>query len=88
MMTTQKRLKLGVRTSVVLRQIALYIKKHGYSPTLRELMIQCELSSTSVVNHHVSKLIEKGYLTKDENSARTLKITAKGKKNLSRTVIQ
>jgi SOS-response transcriptional repressor LexA len=36
----------------------------GVPPTVREIQAACQLSSTSVVNYHLNKLIEAGRIVK------------------------
>ena len=61
------------------KRILLYVKKsieeRGVSPTVREVGIYAGLSSSSTVHRHLSNLVEKGYLQKDECSPRTLRVT-------------
>ncbi len=59
--------------------IERYIKKNGYSPTLEELRDYLKLNALSGIYQHVNVLIDKGYLTRDENAARGLNIRWPGK---------
>lgn len=47
------------------------VRRHGYSPTMREIGDAVGLSSTSSVSHHLSKLEKKGYLSRDAGRPRT-----------------
>jgi len=49
-----------------------YIGKHGISPTLEEIKKHFRLSSLSTIHQHVGALADKGFLTKDDNSARSI----------------
>jgi DNA (cytosine-5)-methyltransferase 1 len=54
--------------------IKLFIDKKGYSPTLDELRKYLNLKALSGVYQHVDALIDKGYITRDENATRGLGI--------------
>ena len=42
-----------------------YILEHGYAPTNREMGEGVGLTSTSSVNRHLNKLLDKGFLETD-----------------------
>jgi len=52
--------------------IVEYQKEHGFSPTVRELCRICGLASTSSVHSHLKALEDKGYITRLEDSPRTI----------------
>ncbi len=52
--------------------IEAYVKENGYSPSLREICMQCNIKSTSTASDYVNKLISEGLLTKKDNQKRTL----------------
>ncbi len=51
-----------------------YVSKHimskGIAPTIREIMEGCQISSTSVVSHHLQKLDASGHLVRTDDIAR------------------
>ncbi|KKQ91329.1 MAG: modification methylase protein [Candidatus Woesebacteria bacterium GW2011_GWB1_39_10] len=49
-----------------------YIEKRGFSPTLEEIKKHFRLSSLSTVHQHIGALADKGFLTKDDNLARSI----------------
>ncbi len=51
-----------------------YIGKRGFSPTLEEIKKHFRLSSLSTVHQHIETLIDKGFLTKDDNLARSISL--------------
>jgi len=53
-----------------------FIKEHGYGPSYREVMAGMGYKSVSTVAVHIDGLIEKGYLRKRDNSARSLEIVS------------
>lgn len=60
------------------KQVLDYIRNlqntSGVSPSLQELAKYLKLSSLSTVHHHVKTLQDKGYLHKEENKPRTIKV--------------
>ena len=53
-----------------------FIKEHGYGPSYREIMAGMGDKSVSTVAVHIDGLIEKGYLRKRDNSARSLEVVS------------
>ena len=58
----------------VLRVINNFIVNNKYSPSVRDLALALNLSSTSTVQSHLDRLQEKGYITKNKAMPRTLHI--------------
>jgi repressor LexA len=52
----------------------LFIKHKGYSPTVREIAKEMNISSPATAYHHLKLLKEKGYITWEEKQSRTIKI--------------
>lgn len=51
-----------------------FIQGHGYGPSYREIMRALGYKSVSTVAVHIDGLINKGYLRKRDNSARSLEV--------------
>lgn len=66
----------------ILRYIYDTVEKRGFPPTVREICQGVELSSTSTVHGHLSRLERKGLIVKDATKPRALEITEEGKKAL------
>lgn len=66
--------KLTNQQEKMLDKIKQYIVKHGYSPTVRELCQEMNLSSTATVQVHLNNLEKKGYIRKEESKNRTIEI--------------
>lgn len=64
----------------ILRYIYDTVEKRGFPPTVREICQGVELSSTSTVHGHLSRLERKGLIVKDATKPRALEITEEGKK--------
>lgn len=54
-----------------------YIEKRDLSPTLEEIKKHFRLSSLSTIHEHISVLADKGFITKDDNSARGISLVEK-----------
>ncbi len=65
---------LTKRQRMVLEFIEQYIRTSGYPPTYREIASHLGVSSTNGVNDHLAALERKGYLSRRNQSARTLRI--------------
>lgn len=63
---------LTKRQAEILAYITEHIKKHNYAPSYREIGEHFGLSSTATVAEHIESLKEKGYLSHQENLARSL----------------
>jgi len=60
--------------------INTYIAENGISPTIEEIRKNLNLKAVSTIHEHINSLKEKGYLSKTENSARSVKIKKKIKR--------
>lgn len=56
--------------------ITAYRKKNGYAPALEEIKDHLGLSSVSTAHHHVKALTAQGYLQKDDNQPRGVRVNA------------
>lgn len=54
-----------------------YINKKGFSPTLEEIKKHFRLSSLSTIHQHIGVLADKGFVTKNDNSARGISLVEK-----------
>ncbi len=59
----------------VLAVIRGYILAHGYSPTVREIADEADISSTSVVWYWMGKLRDAGLITWASGQMRTIRFT-------------
>ena len=53
-----------------------FIAQHNYAPSYREVMAALNYKSVSTVAVHVDALITKGYLTKSDKSARSIRLAS------------
>lgn len=66
---------LTKRQKEIFEFIQNFIDENGYAPSFREIAYYFEFSSTGTVAEYVSILEEKGYLTREAVSARSLQLT-------------
>jgi len=57
--------------------INTYISENGISPTIEEIRKKLKLKAVSTIHEHINSLKDKGYLSKSENSARSIIIKKK-----------
>ena len=58
----------------VLSFLEKYLHDHGFPPTLREVGQAVRLANVNAVRGHLSALEKKGYITKDPDKARSIRI--------------
>lgn len=63
------------RQKEILDFIGEFINSHDYAPSYREIAKKFELGSIATVAVHIDNLLDKGFLTKDFNEARSLQLT-------------
>jgi repressor LexA len=71
--------KLSERQQNMLEYISVYIDDAGRPPTIREIGQAVNISSTSVVNYNLTKLNEKGFIDRDSDVSRGLRLTDKAR---------
>lgn len=73
-----KKGKVSDRQKEILGYIWTNIQKEGRPPTIREIGEAAKISSTSVVSYNLNKLKEQGYLEREKEVARGLRLTERG----------
>jgi SOS-response transcriptional repressor LexA len=63
----------------LLQFIGDFVAENNYAPSYREIMTLLGYKSVSTVAVHVDGLITKGYLTKTDKSARSIRLASEGK---------
>ena len=69
------RSKLSDRQRKMVDFIRKFSLKSGYPPSIREIGEAVGISSTSVVNYNLNRLVEYGYLDRDQNVSRGIRLT-------------
>lgn len=65
---------LNKREKAILKYIEKQIKANSYPPSVREIGKAVGLSSTATVHEYLAKLEEKGYIKKESQKGRTLRL--------------
>lgn len=68
---------LTKRQKQIYDYIEEYINKKGFSPTFVEIKKYFELSAISGVHQHIDEIVRKGFLIKNNNSARGIELPTK-----------
>jgi repressor LexA len=68
--------RLSERQRKILDVIREYTDEYGYPPTIREIGDSVGISSTSVVSYNLNALERKGYLARDKDISRGLRLVA------------
>lgn len=71
----------------LLNFIDAFIKGNGYGPSYREIMRSLDYKSVSTVATHVDGLIQRGWLRKRDNEARTLEVVEPGEDSTPALVV-
>lgn len=74
--------KTSNRQIQILKYIYDKVEDKGYPPTVREICEAVDLSSTSTVHGHLSRLENKGLLSRDPSKPRAIEVTLEGLKLL------
>jgi repressor LexA len=69
--------KLSDRQRRIIDFIQRFTDENGYPPSIRQIGEAANISSTSVVNYNLNKLVDAGYLDREEKVSRGLRLTEK-----------
>lgn len=78
MLKSEEITDLNKRERAILKFIEKQIKDKGYPPSVREIGKAVGLSSTATVHGYLAKLSQKGYIKKEDQKGRTLKLLKGG----------
>ncbi|MBR6168525.1 hypothetical protein IKQ74_01095 [Candidatus Saccharibacteria bacterium] len=62
------------KQTALLKYIDQFTEEHDYSPSYREIMRAMKLNSVSAVAEHVNNCVAAGFLKKNPNEARSLRV--------------
>ena len=65
---------LNKREKAILRAIEKSVEDKGYAPSVREIGKEVGLRSTATVHGYLARLQKEGYIRKEDNKGRTLKL--------------
>ncbi len=77
-MKNEEMIDLNKRERAILKFIEKQVKEKGYPPSVREIGKAVGLSSTATVHGYLAKLAKKGYIKKESQKGRTLKLLKGG----------
>ena len=66
--------ELTARQRDVLNALTAIIDEQGYPPSVRQLGERCGLKSASTVHMHLSSLVERGFIVREPNLPRAIKV--------------
>ena len=69
--------KLTDRQQRILEYIQQFSMENGYPPSIRQIGKSVGISSTSVVNYNLNRLVDEGYLDRDKKVSRGIRLTDK-----------
>ena len=70
----RKRKGLGERHHKILGVLERFTDQNGYPPSIREIGKRTSISSTSVVNYYLDQLEEDGFIERDRNVSRGVRL--------------
>jgi repressor LexA len=70
----RRRKGLSDRHKKILEVVASFNEGNGYPPSIREIGKEANISSTSVVNYYLEQLEEMGYIERDSNISRGVRL--------------
>jgi repressor LexA len=73
------------KQAAILQFMREFIDEHDYPPSIRDIQIGCDVSSTSVVDYNLKALERLGYIRRDREVSRAIELLDRGGRR-SRTV--
>ena len=67
----------------ILNFIRQFLDKRGYAPTVRDIAKGCDISTPSVVQHHLNKLEDEGHIRRDPTVFRSIQLTDRKREAIS-----
>ena len=77
-MKESEMIDLNKKERAILKFIDKTVREKGYPPSVREIGKAVGLSSTATVHGYLSKLAKKGYIKKEDQKGRCLKVIKGG----------
>ena len=70
----------------ILNFIRTSLQERGYAPTVRDIARGCNISTSSVVQHHLNVLERQGHIQRDPQVFRSIRLAEKGQTATTRAV--
>jgi repressor LexA len=68
----------------ILNFIGKFLNERGYAPTVRDIARGCNISTPSVVQHHLNTLDRQGYIRRDPEVFRSIQLVERKREVISR----
>jgi repressor LexA len=65
---------ISAKQEGILRFMREFINEHDYPPSIRDIQIGCEISSTSVVDYNLKALERQGFIRRDREVSRAIEL--------------
>jgi repressor LexA len=72
-------MSLSARQEAIVRFITKFLDDNGYPPSIRDIGTAVGISSTSVVNYNLNILEREGYIARDREVSRGLRLVGQGR---------
>lgn len=69
---------LSAKQQGILEFMREFISEHDYPPSIRDIQIGCDISSTSVVDYNLKALERQGFIRRDREVSRAIEILDRG----------
>jgi repressor LexA len=76
---------LSPKQTAILAFMRQFIAEHDYPPSIRDIQVGCDISSTSVVDYNLKALERLGYIRRDREVSRAIELLDRGARR-SRTI--
>lgn len=76
-----KQMRITDTRERIFKFIKDFVAEKGYTPTVREIVKGCNISTTSVVQHHLNRLERDGRIQRDPMVFRSIRLTEKESSN-------
>ena len=77
---------LSAKQQAILTFMRQFIDEHDYPPSIRDIQIGCDISSTSVVDYNLKALERLGHIRRDREVSRAIELLDRGGARRSRTI--
>jgi repressor LexA len=77
---------LSAKQQGILKFMREFIDEHDYPPSIRDIQVGCDVSSTSVVDYNLKALERLGYIRRDREVSRAIEVLDRTGGRRSRTV--
>ena len=77
---------LSAKQESILQLMREFIDDHDYPPSIRDIQVGCDISSTSVVDYNLKALERLGYIKRDREVSRAIELLDRGRSRRQRTI--